>query len=121
METPSLWDWAQSEIARAFDSLESDPRTGANLGSRFLRHYVESRYRTLTAASTTEELALQKPPLAAHRQCPDFVRVLRRMDDLRFRPGSGESSAGDEAVRIRAALEDARAFLESSSPSERRS
>ena len=120
--TQSLWEWSQAEIARAFESLERDPRTGANLGARFLRHYVESRFHTPAAASTTQELTRQKPPLAAHRHWPDFVRVLRRLDELRFRPGSTDASAPrDDAGRIRAALEETRSFLERSSPPDRRS
>lgn len=117
----SLWEWAQQEIARAFDALDREPRQAANLGAHLLRHYVESRFHTQASASTTEELALQKAPLAAHSHWPEFVRVLRRMDELRFRPVAFEPGSSDEANRVRTVLEELRRFLESSSPAGRRS
>lgn len=115
-EALSLHEWSQREIDRAFEALERNPREAANAGARFMRHYVESRFHTRTSASTTEELAAQKVPLAAHSHWPEFVRVLRRMDDLRWRRAASGAKASQDEARIRVALEEARHFFESSSP-----
>jgi hypothetical protein len=119
-EDLSLHDWSQREIERAFERLEENPREAANIAARFMRQYVESRFRTRTSASSTEELAAQKPPLAAHSHWPEFVRLLRSMDDLRWKRRSAGATSQEEA-RARAALEEAQRFLESSSQQRARS
>jgi len=110
----TLRDWSQGEMQRAFETLDAEPREAANVAARFIRHYVESRFHTPTSASTTEELAAQKPPLAAHSYWPDFVLVLRSLDDLRWRPTT--RSPAEDVHRARGALEAAQSFLESASP-----
>ena len=111
---PTLPEWSQRQLAQAFEALEREPREAANAGARFLRHYVDSRFHTHTSASTTEELAALKPPLAAHFYWADFVDALQSLDELRWRPLA--NNRDDSAQRVRSALESAQRFLEASSP-----
>jgi hypothetical protein len=116
----SLWQWASDELGGALDALEFDPRSAANAGARLLRIYMSRRFGSNTQAATTRELERHEPSLAERSQWPDFLRILRNLDDVRFRPEAASSAprGGSPADhgRIRSALEDSRRLVEASQP-----
>ncbi len=112
-----LFDWTDGELREALEVLEADPRRAASAGAHLLRVYMARRFGSETEASTTEELEARTPALAERSLWPDFVRILHRFDDERFRPARVATlAARPESGRVLAALEDTRRLVEASKP-----
>jgi hypothetical protein len=120
--TLDLWQWVEAQFASADQRLEREPRAAANAAARGIRLYVAGRFGTRTQAATTPELEATAPPLAVRSRWPYFLRILRVLDDVRFRSlGEQRDDHSEDRDRIRAALEEARRFVEDSVPPELRS
>ena len=113
----SLADWSRQEVDRALGTLESDPHQAANTGALLLRTYMARRYGGGTDAATTEELERRAPTLAQRSLWPDFIRILRNFDDVRFRPGG---DAEERRRRTRRALEDSLRLVDAAAGDPRR-
>jgi hypothetical protein len=110
-----LWSWAERELAAARAGA-GDPNLAANAGAKLLRRFMARRFDVATEAQTTQELAATEPLLGARTLWPEFVRILGRLDDQRFRPAEGldEVATREAVTRILGAL--ARFLIESEPP-----
>jgi len=107
------WVAAGRALDAALARVESDPRAAGDEAAMALRRYVHRRADRPVESLTTEEIAAQRAPGRLRSRWPELVALLRRLDALRF-PGDLDRSEGRAALR--AALEDARAFVASSAP-----
>jgi len=115
----ALWQWAERELGAATAQLPADPRSAANFAATTLRRYAAARFRVDIESASTEEIALQVPPLRMRSTWPQLVAVLRRLDAERFRPSSAARER-DAAEQTRRLGEEVRAFVEATRPREPR-
>lgn len=111
------WRATQAALEAAMDRLNEDPVAAANAASAALRVHVTRRYATSAETATTEELASGEPPLGASKRWPELLRLLRALDDFRFRPVADDSLERDE---LAATLRAAQRFVGESAPPEPR-
>jgi hypothetical protein len=116
-----LFEWAERELAAADRALADAPREGARRAALTLRAFVARRFDLGVRTRTTPELAAGEPPFAARSRWPWFLRLLRDLDDLRFRRGTAGSSRKETTRRAAAAIEETRRFVEESRPVRRAS
>ncbi len=109
------WRAAQATLAAAEAS--DDPRAAADAASAALRIYLTRRHAAAADTATTEELAAREAPWGLARSWPQVLSVLRRLDDVRFRPREAPAAGASE---VRAAVREARALLGESPPRGRR-
>ena len=81
------------------------PRSGSTL----LRHFVSSRFGVDLSASTTEELATTEPVMGVRSRWPEVVRILRSLDDERFRDRSSDGATRQQ--RVSRALDEVERFI----------
>jgi hypothetical protein len=111
------WRASQAALEAAAERLADDPVAAANAASAALRVYVARRYATSAETATTEELAAGGAPLGASKRWPEFVRLLRALDDFRFRKQGDDVPERDE---LSATLRAAQRFVGESAPAEAR-
>ncbi len=115
LPTDPPWSAASRKLAEALALGPEDPRRAAGIGAVALREFMQRRFGGDVTPCTTEELAQARPPFAATSRWLPFLAILRRFDELHFRP-AGADPAGAE--RLRGTLEEARDFVERATPPE---
>jgi hypothetical protein len=89
-----------------------DWREAAGGAGLALRRYVTRRFGAPLSFRTTEEAEALAAPFGLSTRWPALLGVLRALDAARFRPDAGREAAG----AARAAIADARRWVEGSAP-----
>jgi hypothetical protein len=118
--TPPPWEEARSALAAGRALASRDPFAAAGRTARALRRYVARRFAADAAGRTSEELETMEPPFAVTTAWPDFVAMLRRLDELRFRRPEEPAVRQALAERVVAVLDEAESFVSDSIPPELR-
>jgi hypothetical protein len=116
---PDLFEWAFEELDSARTVLDREPIEAARRTARTLRAFVARRFEATVTSRTTPELEAEDPPFKARSRWPWFLRVLRDLDDLRFRTASGEGASAEAGRRAAMAVEETRRFVEEARPGRR--
>lgn len=111
-----LFDWAREELDAARAVVDRDPLAAAGRTARTLRAFVARRFQAAVEARTTPELAEGEPPFQARSRWPWFLRILRDLDDLRFRGPSAGVRPEEAGHRVEAALDESWRFIERTRP-----
>lgn len=119
--TGDLFDWALRELDAAAARADAEPLDAARRAARALRAFVARRYEADVLARTTPELAEVSPPFGARSRWPTFVRLLRDLDDLRFRTDLAASIPAELCGRARRSVVECRRFVDEARPDGRRS
>jgi len=109
-----LDEYTRREIERIRAGAGDDALVAANRASVLLRGYVEQRFRVEALHKTREQLAEIHVPLAAKRSWPELMRILRNLDELRFRPAHGAPS--QSLASLEACLRDIETFAAARKP-----
>ncbi len=108
------WRSAQAALAAAAEVAESDLPRAADMASAALRVFVDHRFHTRTTRATSEELRASEAPFLLTTRWERLLELLERFDALRFPPPA--ANGGADPGRLRAAVEDAQAFVRDATP-----